>query len=142
MMGELGGPLASDVIGRVLQRQVDLVESGGAWVLKILPDTSDDGAGSVCIWESSFEGEPIDEIGWMILPEFQGRGLATAAVGAIFDRARLEGRWDVIHAFPGVANGPSNAICRKMGFAQVEEADVEYAERLLRCNHWRMTLSA
>ena len=37
-------------------------------------------AGSVTLWSHDEEdGEPVTEIGWMVLPEFQGRGLATRA---------------------------------------------------------------
>jgi RimJ/RimL family protein N-acetyltransferase len=74
----------------------------------------------------------------MVGPAFQGRGLASEAVGAVLERARAEERWGVIHAFPSVTNGPSNAICRKTGFSKVEEVDFEYAGRILRCNHWRL----
>lgn len=80
-------------------------------------------------------------MGWMLLPASQGRGLASEAVRQTLSRARSEGRWDVIHAFPGVTNGPSNGICRKFGFSQVEELHVEYAGRPLRVNHWVLDLS-
>ena len=33
-------------------------------------------------------GEVINEIGWMVLPEFQGRGLGRSATDAILDKAR------------------------------------------------------
>jgi hypothetical protein len=58
----------------------------------------------------------------------------------VLERATAERRWDVIHAFPGVTNGPSNAICRKNGFAMLGERDIVYAGRTLRCNHWRVNL--
>jgi RimJ/RimL family protein N-acetyltransferase len=83
-----------------------------------------------------WRGQTINEIGWMLLPEFQGRKLASEAVRLTLERARAEGRWDVIHAFPGVTNGPSNGICRKLGFSMQEEVEVEYVGRPLRCNHW------
>jgi RimJ/RimL family protein N-acetyltransferase len=36
-------------------------------------------AGSVALWShDEDDGEPITEIGWMVLPEFQGRGHAAA----------------------------------------------------------------
>ncbi|MGH2765208.1 MAG: GNAT family N-acetyltransferase [Actinomycetota bacterium] len=44
------------------------------------------GAGTVCIWDHDWNGERISEIGWMVLPAFQGRGLATAAVRSILQR--------------------------------------------------------
>jgi RimJ/RimL family protein N-acetyltransferase len=92
--------------------------------------------GSVMIWHSEHEGQPISEAGWMILPEHQGRGHASAAVGLLLERARADGRWGDIHAFPGATNAPSNALCRKFGFELIEQVDIDYAGRPLRCNHW------
>jgi RimJ/RimL family protein N-acetyltransferase len=76
----------------------------------------------------------------MVLTEFQGRGLASEAVRVTLQRARSEGRWEVIHAFPGMANGPSNGICRKLGFSKMEELDIESWGGTLRCNHWVLDL--
>jgi RimJ/RimL family protein N-acetyltransferase len=76
----------------------------------------------------------------MVLPEFQGRGLATEAVRSLLRKARSENRWDVIRAFPAVTNAPSNAIARKTGFSLVEEVDYVGFAGTLRCNHWRIDL--
>ena len=141
MMAHLGGPWPREKMPQKLQRDLETVESGRAWVFKIMPDEgSNRAAGSVCIWENSHKGKIITEIGWMILPEFQGRGMGTKAVRAILDMARTEKRCEVIHAFPSVTNAASNAICRKMEFSLIEELDLEYADRMLRCNHWRLNL--
>lgn len=124
-----------------LRSVVASVENGTAWVFKIIADEdSTRAAGTVCIWENSWRGERINEIGWMILPEFQGRGLATQAVRAILDKAQAERRWNVVHAFPSIDNAASNSICRKMGFSMLEECDLEWAGHNLRCNHWRLDL--
>lgn len=139
-MAELGGPLPEDGLTDKLKGIVDDVEAGRVWYSVIVPEDEPAGAGTVCIWRHDQEGEPINEIGWMVLPSFQGRGLATRATLALLERARSEGRWDVIHAFPGVTNGPSNAICRKAGFGLVGRRDIDYVGRTLRCNHWRLDL--
>jgi hypothetical protein len=55
---------------------------------------------------------------------------------------RAEPRFERIHAFPGVANVPSNALCRRFGFAPLGEADITYAGRSLRCHHWALETSA
>lgn len=86
-------------------------------------------------------GEQITEIGWMVLPEFQGRGLAKRAVREVLRLAREDGRWGRVHAFPGVTNGPSNGICRSLGFTFVEQRDVTFADRLLHTNHWVIDLA-
>jgi RimJ/RimL family protein N-acetyltransferase len=76
----------------------------------------------------------------MVLRKFQGRGVASEAVRLTLRRARSEGRWDVIHAFPGVTNGPSNGICRKLGFSQMEELGITSWGGTLRCSHWVLDL--
>jgi RimJ/RimL family protein N-acetyltransferase len=139
-MAELGGPLPRDGLKRKLRGIVADVLTGQTWYSVIVPDDTAVAAGTVCVWRHEHEGEPINEMGWMVLPEFQGRGLATAAVRSLLERATAERRWDVIHAYPAVTNGPSNAICRKTGFSLIGTRDIEYAGRALRCNDWRVDL--
>jgi RimJ/RimL family protein N-acetyltransferase len=146
-MSELGGPLPREALEAKLRGIVDDVAAGRIWYLVVLPDGSSDPAGTVCIWDHNEEGSGADggtitEIGWMVLPRFQGRGIGSRAVRATLDRARREGRWSVIHAFPGVTNVASNRICEKHGFTRTEEADIEYVGRTLRCNHWVLDLGA
>lgn len=76
----------------------------------------------------------------MILPEFQGRGIASQAVREVLEKVRLERMFGQIHAFPAVTNGPSNKICEKNGFTNLGEREFEFAGRSLRCNHWRIDL--
>jgi RimJ/RimL family protein N-acetyltransferase len=141
MMAELGGPHPVEDMPHIFQNTLSFVTSGRGWIFKIIPDAnSDEAAGIVCIWESAFNDQAINEIGWMVLPGFQGRGLATKAVRAILDKARAEGRWEVVHAFPGLTNAPSNAICQKTGFSLIKACDIDYAGRHLRCNHWQIDL--
>jgi RimJ/RimL family protein N-acetyltransferase len=138
MMSELGGPLPRDGIEQKLRDIVSDVEAGKVWYMAIMEDGT--AAGTVCVWDHDQDGESISEIGWMVAPDFQGRGLAGKAVRSLLDRARSERRWEVIHAFPATTNAPSNAICRKTGFSKIGEADIEYVGRPLRCNHWRIDL--
>jgi RimJ/RimL family protein N-acetyltransferase len=46
--------------------------------------------GSIGYRERTWRGETVYETGWDILPEFGGRGLATAAGVAVIARARAE----------------------------------------------------
>jgi len=140
VMADLGGPLPPGDVEIKLQRDVVTTANDETWISVIV---SDDGEamGSVCIWSVEGDGSggrPYSEIGWMVLPEFQGRGIGRWAVGAILDRARADGRWGVIHAHPGVSNAPSNGICRSLGFTMVETVDVDYVGRKLTCNHWQI----
>jgi RimJ/RimL family protein N-acetyltransferase len=91
-------------------------------------------------FQSSHGGETFYEIGWMILPEFQHRGLASQAVREVLEKARAERRFGQVHAFPAVTNGPSNRICEKHSFTRLGEREFEFSGRSLRCNHWRIDL--
>jgi RimJ/RimL family protein N-acetyltransferase len=95
-------------------------------------------AGWVGFWEREWRGEAIYEIGWSVLPAFQGRGLASAATTLALDAARAAAGLPV-HAFPGVENAPSNAVCRKLGFSLVE-ADLSFEfppGSMMVVNDWR-----
>jgi RimJ/RimL family protein N-acetyltransferase len=84
---------------------------------------------------------PVDESGWNVLPEFQGRGVVTAAVRAVLAAAGADGRHRWLHAFPSVANAGSNAVCSKTGFVLVGEIDFGYPPgRFIRSNDWRYDL--
>ena len=137
MMSELGGPQPKEGIPAKIRDDVDAVQRDRSWISVI---ETDDGqaAGSVCIWQHDEQGTTVSEIGWMVLPEFQGRGLGRAATAAIIERARADGRWGTIHAYPGVTNAPSNGICRSLGFTFVETVDVEGPMGTLRTNHWQL----
>jgi len=135
-MAELGGPLPHEGVPAKVTSLVNDTRAGEIWYRVILPEPGGPGAGTVCIWQQEEAGAPANEIGWMVLPRFQGRGLASEAVRVILDEARAKARWDVIHAYPGVTNAPSNRICEKSGFSRLDEVQIEYAGRPLRCNHW------
>ncbi len=94
-----------------------------AWIKMIVPDPAapDVVAGSVTIWSHDSGDGPVAEIGWMVLPEFQGRGLGKRATRVLLERARDEDRWGVVHAFPATGNGASNGVCRSLGFRFVAE---------------------
>jgi RimJ/RimL family protein N-acetyltransferase len=138
MMVELGGPLPREGIEAKVARDVRQVAAGTAWIKIIVPDAAvpEVVAGSVSVWSHEQDGGPLSEIGWMVLPEFQGRGLAKAAVRALLERARDEDRWGAVHAFPGVTNTASNGVCRSLGFILLEEREVTFADRTIRAHHW------
>jgi RimJ/RimL family protein N-acetyltransferase len=143
MMEHLGGPLPRAGLAEKLRRDVASIERREARVFVIEPgEAGREAAGTVAVWEHQQHGEPITEIGWMVLPAFQGRGVGTAAVRAALGAVRADGRWDRVHAFPPVSNPGSNAMCRRMGFTFVGEREYEFRGRPLRCNHWELSLRA
>jgi len=78
----------------------------------------------------------------MVVPEFQGRGIAAAATRQAIERARSEKARRFLHAFPSVDNPPSNAICRRLGFTLLEALEFEYPPgHFMRCNDWRLELT-
>ncbi|CAM5375745.1 GNAT family N-acetyltransferase [Streptomyces griseorubiginosus] len=141
MMADLGGPLPWEGMADKVRRDAEEAAADEAWIKMIVPDPArpDVVAGSLTIWSHDSGDGPLSEIGWMVLPEFQGRGLGKRAVRTLLDKAWDEGRWGDIHAFPAVGNGPSNGICRSLGFRHVGELDMPFADRVLRSNHWTIT---
>ena len=141
VMRELGGPHTEDEIARGHERRVTTTAKGDWW-FKIVPDPAGPAVGTIGIWPSERWGAPIHEVGWMVLPAHQGRGIASRALGLLFARVRDEPRFEVVRAFPAVTNGASNALCRKFGFSLTEkDCAVEYRARTLRCNHWELELA-
>jgi RimJ/RimL family protein N-acetyltransferase len=137
MMAELGGPLPIDGVPDKLRRDVAAVERDEYWVSIV---ESDEGLamGSVVLWRHDDHGETESEIGWMVLPECQGRGVGKGATAALLLRARADGRWGDIHAYPGVTNAPSNGICRSLEFALLGVSDVKFEGRPMHVHHWRL----
>lgn len=141
MMTHLGGPETSEQILRRHERYIRLSDSGTDHMFKIVWEPSGDGVGSVGYWRKVWREQQIYEMGWLVLPEYQGQGIATKAAAAVIAEARLEPKYRFMHAFPSVSNGASNAICRKLGFTLIEECQVEYpAGRSMRVNDWRLDL--
>ena len=110
-------------------RQYAIVEPGG------------DHIGWVGYWERTWDGEQVWETGWALLPAFQGRGAASAAMGQLLEVARAERLHRFVHAYPMTDNAPSNAICRKLGFVLLGEADFPArGGGTIRVNDWRFDL--
>lgn len=87
--------------------------------------------------------EQVYEVGWMVVPELQGRGIALAATARAIELARRDGKHRHLHAFPNVENAPSNAICRKLGFELLATCEFEFPKgHFMTCNDWRLDLGA
>ncbi|SOD70926.1 RimJ/RimL family protein N-acetyltransferase [Jatrophihabitans sp. GAS493] len=105
-------------------------------------------AGVIGFWPRSWLGEDVYEAGWGVLPEFQGRGVAVAALRALIDEVRAAaatagggGSRHSLHAYPSVDHPASNAICRRGGLNLVGECDFEYPPgQRMRCNDWQLPL--
>ena len=138
VMSELGGPVPREEIPALHRRRLESVATDPWWFV-IVTDEGES-AGEIGIWETEHHGSTVHETGWMLARRFHGRGLASTALGLLLDRARDEPRFEQLHAWPGVANAASNALCRKFGFALLGEDDGGYRDAKLRVNHWVLTL--
>ncbi len=140
MTTHLGGPESPEKLAE-RQKRYELPDSKQ---YRIVDDASGQRAGYVGYWEREAHGEEVYETGWSVLPAFQGRGIASAATRLAIELARAERpgrRW--LYAYPSVENGPSNALCRTLGFELMGTFEYVYppgSGNVLRCNDWRLDL--
>ena len=77
MMAHLGGPETPEQIQKRQQRYLHLPETDHMFVILWGPNW--EAAGSIGYWEKSWRDQRMYEMGWSVLPAYQGRGLATKA---------------------------------------------------------------
>ncbi len=132
MMEHLGGPESPE---KLAERQARY--ESGSEMYKIVDGEP---VGSVGYWE---RGEDSFEVGWSVLPAMQGRGYATTGMQLLLELIRADGSRRYVHAYPSVENGPSNAICRKLGFTLLGAQQFEYPKgHFMLCNDWQLDLRA
>ncbi|MDX2972907.1 GNAT family N-acetyltransferase [Kribbella solani] len=141
MTAHLGGPETPE---KVRDRHRKYAENAFTGQMFVIVTEDGERAGLIGYWEHADDpehAETVWETGWAVLPEFQGRGLAALAVQAVAEVARAAGSYRTLHAYPGVTNAASNALCRKAGFSLVRERDFEYPKgHWMRCNDWSLDL--
>jgi RimJ/RimL family protein N-acetyltransferase len=141
MTEHLGGPETPDKL-RERQGRYERHEDGDR-MFKIVDVASGARVGSVGFWPKEWRDEQVYEVGWMVVPEFQGRGVAMAATAQAIAFAKRDDRYRFMHAFPNVDNAPSNAICRKLSFERLEACEFEFPKgHFMTCNDWRLELRA
>jgi len=144
MMAHLGGPESPEKIAeRQARYEADerLADSGKSRMFKIVYTTTREGIGWVGYWQRRWLDAPVYEMGWSVLPSFQGRGIAGMATAQAIRVARARGALRFLHAFPSANNLPSNAICRKLGFTLLGVCELEYPPgQLMLCNDWQLDL--
>jgi RimJ/RimL family protein N-acetyltransferase len=142
-MTYLGGPESPEQLVARHAKFLALTENGSGEMFTIVDDESGEKMGSVGYWDKVWRDDVVYETGWLVIRAFQGRGIATAAMLQLVDRLKANGSRRFLHAFPSVENAASNAICRKLGFELLEALDFEYPKgSIMRCNDWRLDLSA
>jgi RimJ/RimL family protein N-acetyltransferase len=139
MMKHLGGPESPE---KIAERQTRY-QRPDSKQFKILDEASGEGIGWVGYWERDWRGAQVYEIGWSVLPAFQGRGVAGAATLQAIAIARAERAHRFLHAYPSADNASSNAICRKLGFTLNGPCDFAYPKgSMMACNDWCLDLLA
>jgi len=144
MMTHLGGPESAEKL-RDRHRKFSALSADptSGCVFVILVGNREVAAGTVGYWEKEWDGQKVWETGWSVLPEFQGQGIATAATALVIRLVAKHRSYRYLMSYPSVRNDPSNAICRKLGFALLRESEFEYppgSSSFLRCNIWRLDL--
>ncbi|MFV0287094.1 MAG: GNAT family N-acetyltransferase [Demequina sp.] len=92
--------------------------------------------GSVGWWESRFDGRDVYELGWVTLPEFQGRGVASQAARLAVADAVAHGDGRDLMACPPVENKASNGVCAAAGFQLVASQETEFRGVAMMLNYW------
>ncbi|GCE28695.1 N-acetyltransferase GCN5 [Dictyobacter alpinus] len=142
MTEHLGGPESDEQLVKRQARYERLTPDGKGQMFKIVYEATGEAVGSVGYWDTTHHGENIYEMGWSVLPAFQGQGIASAAVAQVLAIVQPDGTYRSLHAFPSIHNPSSNAVCRKLGFTLIEECEFEYPRgSFMRCNDWRLELS-
>ncbi len=141
MTEHLGGPEGEEQLVARHAKYQRLASDRTGRMFKIVSDETGEAVGSVGYWERDWQGDQVYESGWLVIPEFQGRGIARAATALVIDAARAERKHRFLHAFPSIQNLPSNTICRRLGFELRDECEFEFPPgNLMRCNDWRYDL--
>jgi len=140
IMLHIGGPRPEADVRAAHKRRLDLMEQGEAHMYKVVAGDSDEALGTIGIWKVDGKGPRTYEMGWLVLPEHQGRGVATEAARLLLARARADPDVRYVHACPAVGNAGSNSIARKLGMENQGEFDNEGFAGVLRCNDWRIDL--
>lgn len=138
MWEHLGGPESDE---KVLKRHQKFLEfnPGRTCMYAILIEGKP--GGSIGYWEKKWQNRDVFEVGWMVLPEFQGKGVATIAAKKLLDLMRFELSGAEVHAFPSASHPASNAICEKSGFIFEGTTDFEFPKgSWMNCHDWCIIL--
>lgn len=121
-------------------RYLRLWEAGEARMF-VIEDEDRRSLGSIGFWNSEWRDEPAFETGWFVIPDAQGRGVASRALGLLIDDATAHrGDRRFLTAFPSVENAGSNGVCRRSGFEMVGSFTDTFRGAELTMNEWVLDL--
>ena len=103
-----------------IKKIADATRTGKSYYWAICPQPGNVLGGTICIWNIS-EDRKSAEIGYELLPKFQGHGLMKEAVAAVvsycFEKTSIHELWGVTH----FANQASIKILEQYAFVYVPE---------------------
>jgi RimJ/RimL family protein N-acetyltransferase len=132
---QLGGPIAADEAERIHRHRLERMRHGDLF-FTVVPDGADRPVGIAALFETPWGDTVIHEAGVMLVPGAQRGGLGLTVTRMLIERARLSGTIAQVHGFTAVTNRAGNEVCRRLGFRPLEECDLDYEGRAVRCNHW------
>jgi len=138
MTVHIAGPETDEQVGERHEKYLRLWREGAARMFVV----EDDGvaAGAIGWWTTEWDGQPVHETGWFIVPEAQGKGIGHAAVSLMIQDAREHHTQRLLTAFPSEKNLPSNALCRAAGFEHVSTRAFPFRGQTLQTNVWVLDL--
>lgn len=105
----------------------------------VVLDAKSGAVGAIGYWTVSWREEAAFETGWFVVPEAQGRGVASRALALLIEDARAHpaGLRHLV-AFPSVENAASNGVCRRAGFELVGSSAGEFRGSELHSHEWAL----
>jgi RimJ/RimL family protein N-acetyltransferase len=113
----LGGPESEEALRQRHADYLGLWESGEVRMFRVEVDGAI--AGYAGWWEEEHDGVPVYEIGCVVEPAWQERGVASAALREVVRLAAGTGDRSLIVGYANVDNAASNALCERVGFTLV-----------------------
>src|SRR5215207_2395052 len=141
MTAHLGGPEPMDQLRERHERYLRLGDENTARMFRV--DVDGEPAGGIGWWHIDHDGVPAYETGWNVFPEWQGRGVASAALRELIRRLSADPDRDreLLVAYPGADNEPSNALCRRAGFEHVGSGSMPWRGGTLSFHTWALDMS-
>lgn len=130
MMQNHGGTLSPKECESKFTDILNASHKGLAQHYKIVSDTNEK-IGYVGFWPRIIEGDDVVEIGYMVLPEFKGQGIATRASEFICKKAEAKFPEREIVAITNKRNTASRKVLEKSGFTEIKELKFPFMDRML-----------
>ncbi len=140
VMRNLGGTVGTDDIREIHRKRLAGIAADD-WYFTVIPDGATGPVGIVGIWKTPWQGGTIDELGVMMRPGPRSHGFGMRALKAIIELARDAHRCDTVHAFTAVSNVQISTLGKRLGFRVIEQCELDYEGRPLRCDHWILDLT-